>query len=182
MKKKREGEMIGTFEGHQDGINCLAIATDESVLVSGCEDCTARIWDLEEHEPPLNLFGQPVIEEEEREKCMGVLSGHKGYITCASVFDTYVFTGSADSTIKKWDLTSNKCMFTYQGHNSKIHKILVTKDLLFSTSNDKTARVWHNKITKVNKGKPLIRTFRVRISFLMMMKTIMQITSTKAAA
>ena len=42
--------MIGTFEGHEDGINCLAIAADESVLVSGSEDGTARIWDLEAEE------------------------------------------------------------------------------------------------------------------------------------
>ena len=45
--KLREGDLIGTFEGHEDGINCLAIAADESVLVSGSEDGTARIWDLE---------------------------------------------------------------------------------------------------------------------------------------
>ena len=29
MKKKREGELLGTLEGHQDGINCLAIPADE---------------------------------------------------------------------------------------------------------------------------------------------------------
>ena len=54
MKKLREGDLIGTFEGHEDGINCLAIAADESVLVSGSEDGTARIWDLEAEEvkPP----------------------------------------------------------------------------------------------------------------------------------
>ena len=91
--------------------------------------------------------------------------GHKSYITCAAVFDTYVFTGSADATIKKWDLTSTKCMFTYKGHTSKIHKILVTKDLMFSTSNDKTARVWHSKITKTNRSKPLIRSFKVKSLF-----------------
>ena len=61
MKKLREGDLIGTFEGHEDGINCLAIAADESVLVSGSEDGTARIWDLEAEEvkpptpPPLLL-------------------------------------------------------------------------------------------------------------------------------
>ena len=52
MKKLREGDLIGTFEGHEDGINCLAIAADESVLVSGSEDGTARIWDLEAIDEP----------------------------------------------------------------------------------------------------------------------------------
>jgi WD40 repeat protein len=77
------------------------------------------------------------------------------------VFDKYVFTGSADTTVKKWDLASNKCMFTYSGHTSKVHKILVTKDLLFTTSNDKTAKCWHSKITKANRLRPSIRTFKV---------------------
>ena len=47
MKKQREGEMIFKMEGHEDGINCLAISADESVLVSGSEDCTARVWTIE---------------------------------------------------------------------------------------------------------------------------------------
>ena len=68
MKKKREGELLGTLEGHQDGINCLAIATDESVLVSGSEDTTARIWALEEQ---FNVLGQV---QDEAGSCLGVLT------------------------------------------------------------------------------------------------------------
>ena len=64
--------MIGTLEGHEDGINCLAIAADESVLVSGSEDCTARIWDLED-QPIFNPFGQPIQKKETGEVCLGVL-------------------------------------------------------------------------------------------------------------
>ena len=50
-KKQRRGDPLEVFEGHEDGINCLAIAADESVLVSGSEDCTVRIWDLEDETP-----------------------------------------------------------------------------------------------------------------------------------
>ena len=50
-KKERNGQIIEVFDGHEDGINCLAIAPDESVLVSGSEDSTVRIWDLEDLEP-----------------------------------------------------------------------------------------------------------------------------------
>ena len=39
----------------------------------------------------------------------------------------------------------------------------MTKDLLFSTSHDKTARVWHSKITKSNRNRALIRTFKVSV-------------------
>ena len=88
--------------------------------------------------------------------------GHKSYIICAAILDTFVFTGSADTTIKKWSLTTNECLFTYESHTSKIHKILATENLLFSTSNDKTAKVWHTNLTKqANRDRPLIRTFKV---------------------
>ena len=88
--------------------------------------------------------------------------GHKAYITCAAILDTFVFTGSADTTIKKWSLTTNECLFTYESHTSKIHKILATENLLFTTSNDKTAKVWHTNLTKqANRDRPLIRTFKV---------------------
>ena len=88
--------------------------------------------------------------------------GHKSYIICAAILDTFVFTGSADMTIKKWSLTTNECLFTYESHTSKIHKILATENLLFTTSNDKTAKVWHTNLTKqANRDRPLIRTFKV---------------------
>jgi WD40 repeat protein len=92
MNKLREGVMIEQFEGHTDGINCLAMASDESVLVSGSEDNTARIWTLDDHPPApvtYNALGQPMpevpktppppkeigeAEEEEKEnKCIGIL-------------------------------------------------------------------------------------------------------------
>ena len=93
--------------------------------------------------------------------------GHKSYIICAAILDTFVFTGSADMTIKKWSLTTNECLFTYESHTSKIHKILATENLLFTTSNDKTAKVWHtNLIKQANRDRPLIRTFKVCTKYL----------------
>ena len=75
MKKEREGKLIGSFEGHTDGINCLAMASDESILVSGSEDCTARIWDLTEKPILVDENDQPIEDpdEEEQERCLGVL-------------------------------------------------------------------------------------------------------------
>ena len=55
MRKEREGSMKYQLEGHEDGINCLAISGDESVLVSGSEDNTARVWSIEDEEKEENL-------------------------------------------------------------------------------------------------------------------------------
>ena len=36
--------------------------------------------------------------------------------------DTFVITGGADSTIRKWDMTTCECLFVYEGHTSRIQK------------------------------------------------------------
>jgi WD40 repeat protein len=61
MRKQREGENILNLTGHTDGVNCLAVASDESVLVSGSEDSTARIWAVTDDFP------------EGEDRCLGVL-------------------------------------------------------------------------------------------------------------
>ena len=35
---------LQTCTGHEAGINCMALADDESLLVTGSEDKTARLW------------------------------------------------------------------------------------------------------------------------------------------
>ena len=81
-------------------------------------------------------------------------------MTTVCVYDHYVFTGSADAQIKKWDLASCRPMYTYTGHMSKIHKLLITDDIIMSTSNDKTVKIWYTKVTKATRQKPCIRTLK----------------------
>ncbi|MPC68117.1 Mitochondrial division protein 1 [Portunus trituberculatus] len=40
--------------------------------------------------------------------------GHTSYITCVAVHDTFIVTGAADSTLRKWDTISCDCLFTYR--------------------------------------------------------------------
>ena len=35
MRKEREGENVMNFEGHTDGVNCLSVSSDDSLLVNG---------------------------------------------------------------------------------------------------------------------------------------------------
>ena len=48
--------------------------------------------------------------------------GHSSYINCVAVQDPFVITGGADSTIRKWDMTTCECLFVYEGHTSRIQK------------------------------------------------------------
>ncbi len=39
-----------------------------------------------------------------------------------ALWDCYVYTGSADCTIRKWDITTCECEYVYKGHTGKLHK------------------------------------------------------------
>ena len=48
--------------------------------------------------------------------------GHSSYINAVAVVDMFVITGSADSTLRKWDMTTCECLFVYEGHTARIQK------------------------------------------------------------
>ncbi|XP_042221983.1 WD repeat-containing protein 86-like isoform X2 [Homarus americanus] len=125
-KEGLEGEPLETVDVHTGGINCMSLSEDSSLLVTGSDDKTVRMWSTKT-EP---------IED------LGVLEGHTSFIQCAVVYDTYVITGSKDTTIKRWDMASADCEFTYEGHTGRINRLICTGEFIFSTSHDKTARAW----------------------------------------
>ncbi len=57
FRKKREGKMVEMLEGHENGVNCLGMSADESILISGSEDNTARIWAIAEEDTEDRLLG-----------------------------------------------------------------------------------------------------------------------------
>ncbi len=101
-----QGDPIETLDHHGQSINVMALSGDGTIVVTGSDDNTARIWSA----------------NGDKTECIGVLKGHTSYITCLSVVEAVALTGSADGTVKKWDLTSCECLFTFQGHTSKIQK------------------------------------------------------------
>ncbi|KAK8378965.1 hypothetical protein O3P69_009592 [Scylla paramamosain] len=108
-----------TLCDHDKGINCMATSEDGSLLVTGAEDKTARLWDIRSRET----------------ECIGIMRGHTSYITCVAVHDTFIVTGAADATLRKWDTITCDCLFTY--------RVLCTGEYILSSSQDKTTKAWH---------------------------------------
>jgi WD40 repeat protein len=56
----------------------------------------------------------------------------------------YVVSGSADNTVRLWDLPTGKEVRRFMGHRSEVNSVAVTPDRKYvvSGSSDKTVRVW----------------------------------------
>ncbi|CAF4145991.1 unnamed protein product [Rotaria sp. Silwood2] len=126
-RAKRDQEwLIQTLDDHESGINCMALSNDSTVLATGSDDHTIRLWSTKT---------TPI-------ECLSVFSGHTDYITHIIMYENYLISGSADQTIRKWDMTNGQCMLVCTGHTSLVNRVICIGNFLLSTSYDRTARCW----------------------------------------
>ena len=134
--KNKNGVLKETMADHEESINCMALSEDGSMLVTGSEDSTARMWStkteetecigvLRYHRSRISNLTSPVGSIRIISSSIvnfGFFRGHSSYINCVAVCDTFVVTGSADTTVRKWDMTTCECLFVYEGHTGRVQK------------------------------------------------------------
>jgi WD40 repeat protein len=83
----------GPLTGHTDEINCVAFNPDGTILATGSNDRTVRLWDLRSRQP----IGDP-------------LTGHTGVVlgVAFSPDGTTLATASTDGTTRLWNVTSRQ--------------------------------------------------------------------------
>ncbi|KAJ8762065.1 hypothetical protein K2173_006667 [Erythroxylum novogranatense] len=113
---------------HDKDINSLAVAPNDSLVVSGSQDRTACVWRL----PDL--------------VSVVVLRGHKRGIWSVefSPIDQCVITASGDKTMKIWSIADGSCLKTFEGHTSSVLKasFLTRGTQVVSCGADGLVKLW----------------------------------------
>lgn len=117
-----------SVRGHEKDINIISIAPNDSLVASGSQDKTVKLWNT--------------TDLSER----ATLKGHKrGVWDCQfSPIDRVLATSSGDKTIKIWSLSDYSCVRTFQGHLSSVLRVrfLSTGLQLVSSGADGLLKVW----------------------------------------
>jgi WD40 repeat protein/tRNA A-37 threonylcarbamoyl transferase component Bud32 len=117
-----------TLSGNMAPVWTTALHFDGQTLVSGGEDHTIRIWDLETGDNSL-------------------LSDHEDVVRSLSLSadGQLLASGSSDATIKLWRLPTRQLLRTLEGHTAAIWSVELSRDsqTLVSASEDATIRVWN---------------------------------------
>ncbi|PRT56732.1 Pre-mRNA-splicing factor PRP46 [Wickerhamiella sorbophila] len=86
-------------------------------------------------------------------KLLRVITGHEGWVQsiCVEPDNQWFATGSADHTIKVWDLASGKLRLTLTGHIMGVRALEVSDRMpyLFSAGEDKTVKCWDLESNRV---------------------------------
>ena len=74
------------------------------------------------------------------------LKGHTALVSCLELVEdeNTLFSGSMDSTIRQWDLTTGDCIQVFKEHGEEILFIrkIPGQNLIITASRDYTLRVW----------------------------------------
>jgi WD40 repeat protein/energy-coupling factor transporter ATP-binding protein EcfA2 len=113
---------------HPSPVRTTAISPDGKYIISGSEDNTMRLWDLQGKQ-----IRKPFV-------------GHTLPITSVtfSPDGRYIISGSEDKTVRLWDLQGNSIGTSFIGHNQPIQSVAFSPNgqYIVSGSEDKTIRLW----------------------------------------
>jgi len=75
------------------------------------------------------------------------LQGHSNSILANKFYDEeYLFSGSADRTVRVWNVKSGEQMAMYRGHHSPLTGIQFWGGWVYTSSQDCTIRQWKNEV------------------------------------
>uniref|UniRef100_A0A669CGD7 Pleiotropic regulator 1 n=1 Tax=Oreochromis niloticus TaxID=8128 RepID=A0A669CGD7_ORENI len=149
--KDRASHLSGSMEGHQ---NYAQPGEDESV--TACQMCFQSLLEGGGTRNSALMRRAPTMPKPQWHppwKLFRVISGHLGWVRSIAVEpgNQWFVTGSADRTIKIWDLASGKLKLSLTGHISTVRGVAVSNrsPYLFSCGEDKQVKCWDLEYNKV---------------------------------
>ncbi|RVD84988.1 uncharacterized protein DFL_003323 [Arthrobotrys flagrans] len=130
------GRSLGQLEGHHASVKCLQV--EDNYVATGSTDATIRFWDLSRTDGPslpgsnsvTHKRGPQSNQEEDFEDDMSAISSqprsaagtqdchlltldsHIGEVTALYFQNGTLVSGSADKTLRQWDLSTGRCVQT----------------------------------------------------------------------
>ena len=114
--------------GHKNSVRSVAITQDGKYIVSGSDDETIKLWDIQSG------------------KELQSFEGHKNSVRSVAITPDgkHIVSGSFDGTIKLWDIQSGKELQSFEGYAIDDYPVYITPDgkcIVFG-SLDGTIKIW----------------------------------------
>lgn len=107
------GRYFGPSSSQEFPIRTVAMTASGDKIISGSDDTTIRVWDVETG------------------RCLGILEGHTGAISKVTITPDGRWAAScskADKTVRLWDIPTGTCQATFTVEQDALTDVAITSD------------------------------------------------------
>ncbi|KAI9304031.1 WD40-repeat-containing domain protein [Cunninghamella echinulata] len=138
---------VSSFDGHQSEIT--ALHADTTNLVTGSNDKTMKLWDLETQSCVLTMdvmwasqHSGSSISTSSSSWSFNFFEPAVDYVGALQFWNFALASGTVDGKLRMWDLRTGQAHRTLPGHKGAITALQFDEIHLVSGSADKTIRIW----------------------------------------
>ena len=155
-----KGVCTHVFLGHTSTVRCLIILMPteigrapngrpiimpkEPIIVTGSRDSTLRVWKLPNPGDPPCIQTTPPQEDTESPYFVRALIGHGHSVRAIAAHGDTLVSGSYDSTVRVWKISTGETIHRLQGHSSKVYSVVLDheRNRCISGSMDNMVKIW----------------------------------------
>lgn len=155
-----KGVCTQVFQGHTSTVRCLQILMPVEVgrttngeaimmpaqplIITGSRDSNLRVWKLPRPEDKSFSQTGPPQDDSECPYFVRVLAGHHHSVRAIAAHADTLVSGSYDSTVRVWKISTGETVHRLQGHSQKVYSIVLDhkRNRCISGSMDNLVKVW----------------------------------------
>lgn len=148
------------FYGHTSTVRCLQILMpaetardidgnitmqpEKPLIITGSRDSHLRVWRLPEVGSRRYIQTGPPAHESDCPYFIRTLAGHAHSVRAISAHGDTLVSGSYDSTVRVWTISTGECRFQLQGHSQKVYSVVYDheRNRCISGSMDSLVKIW----------------------------------------
>ena len=156
----RDGRMLHVFQGHTSTVRCLQILKPTKVgqaadgrpimmppyplIITGSRDSTCRVWKLPSLGDASVMQDVSGADQPHNRFFQRVLQGHTNSVRAIAAHADTLVSGSYDSHVRVWQVSTGECKHRLSGHSSKVYSVVLdyARGRCISGSMDNSVKVW----------------------------------------
>lgn len=155
-----KGLCTQVFYGHTSTVRCLQILmpTDtgrvengkpvmlpaKPLIITGSRDSQLRVWRLPEANSRRYIQTGPPANDAECPFFIRILTGHAHSVRAISAHGDTLVSGSYDSTVRVWRISTGEALHVLHGHSAKVYSVVLDhkRNRCISGSMDSLVKIW----------------------------------------
>jgi len=156
----QKGICTQTFFGHTSTVRCLQILmpTDtgkvqngvpvmmppKPLIITGSRDSQLRVWRLPEAGSRRYIQTGPPANDDQCPYFIRILAGHSHSVRAIAAHADTLVSGSYDSNVRVWRISTGETLHTLQGHTQKVYSVVLDhkRNRCISGSMDSMVKIW----------------------------------------